>query len=354
MTRTRRTAAACVISGLYLIMLPFALSLFSRTSDAEKLNDFYRPLMSDAGIRQFGTNLKIVNDAAAELPAVVLPTLERELGLDESRLNTFIGQDYPHVAGFLVGTPKLLPLLNPATEAVLAQRDNFRDADQFPFRNMPMNLAPYGVLAAGIALTGAGLGLFRRGGRGSSLSVIAVGAALVLGPLALGWFHQTAAAEKVAEAARAPFSPEVANTVVDNIYGIDAAFVEMRQAMFPAIAQRLGLSATQMDAYVHASFPATMRLLDGWDQQLHTAARDLSSSQIRYMDEFHNADATPYRALPWLVMAPGAILIAGAGIGLRRRRDDADDDLTRDDQAGIEGSAGVGPKPSRSSSMASA
>jgi hypothetical protein len=37
------------------------------------------------------------------------------------------------------------------------------------------------------------------------------------------------------------------------------------------------------------------------------------------MDEFHNADATPYRALPWLVMLPGIVLIAAGALMLVRR-----------------------------------
>ena len=68
------------------------------------------------------------------------------------------------------------------------------------------------------------------------------------------------------------------------------------------------------------NFPATMTFLDAWDTQMFQGAHDLSLSQIRYMDEFHNADATPYRALPWLVMAPGAVLVLVAGLGFIRSR----------------------------------
>ena len=57
-----------LLVGAFFIVLPFAMSLFTRTSDAQKLNDYYRPLMSDQGIRHFGTNLQIVDGAAAELP----------------------------------------------------------------------------------------------------------------------------------------------------------------------------------------------------------------------------------------------------------------------------------------------
>jgi hypothetical protein len=67
-----------------------------------------------------------------------------------------------------------------------------------------------------------------------------------------------------------------------------------------------------------------MRLLDAWDEQMHAGARDLSLSQLRYADEFDNADATPYRTLPWLVIGPGLVLVAAAGIVLVRSKRRAD------------------------------
>ena len=39
------------------------------------------------------------------------------------------------------------------------------------------------------------------------------------------------------------------------------------------------------------------------------------------MDEFHNADATPYRALPWLFIVPGVlVLVVVVGLSLVERR----------------------------------
>jgi hypothetical protein len=163
------------------------------------------------------------------------------------------------------------------------------------------------------------------------VAVTVVGVGLLAGPLVLGWFHETDAAEKVAQAARPPFSPAVANTVVDNIFTIDAAFTEMRQAMFPAIGQRLGLSASEMDSYLHTNFPATTKFLDEWNAQMFKGAHDLSLSQVEFMDEFHNADATPYRALPWLVMAPGVVLLIAGALSFTREPSDPESHVSDED-----------------------
>lgn len=316
----RRVASALVLLvGVYFIVLPFALSLFSRTRDAEDLNAYYRPLMSDQGIQQFGTNLRIVDEGGDELFSVVIPQLERTLDMSDAQFRAYVAQNYPHIATFVAGAPQLLELLNPATQAVLAQKNNFRDADQFPVANIRMDLGPWALLLLGAALIALGLLLRVRTSPVVVAASFAVGAGLLVGPLALGWFHETDAAEKVAQAARPPFSPAVATTVVDNIYKIDAAFTEMRTALFPALAQQLGKSSTEMDAFVRSSFPKTSTLLDAWDREMFKGAHDLSLSQIEFMDEFHNADATPYRALPWLIMAPGLLLFAAGGLAFRRR-----------------------------------
>ena len=320
MARAHRVSSTVtLIAALYVIALPFALSLFTRTSDAEKLNDYYRPLMSEAGINRFRTNLGIVNDGGTELYDVTLPRLQRDLGMNETQFNDYVAQNFPHVAIFLRYGPELVKYLNPATEAVLAQKDNFHDADQFPVANIRMDLGPYALIVLGSILALIGFVIRSGASRLATLAALAIGVGLLFGPLLLGWFHQTDAAEKVAQAARPPFSPAVANTVVNDIYKIDAAFTEMRQGMFPAIGRQLGHTPAATDNYLHSNFPKTMRFLDEWDTQLHQGAHELSLSQIQFMDEFHNADATPYRALPWLVMAPGTALLFASGDALRRR-----------------------------------
>jgi hypothetical protein len=305
--------------GVYFLALPFALSLFSRTTDAEKLNDFYRPLMSEQGIKQFDTNLQLVDNGGAELTGVVLPRLARDLNMTDAQLSAYLAQNDPHVAAFLAGAPELLKLLNPATQAVLAQKDNFHDADEFPIANVRMDLGPWALLALAGGVLVLAFFIRNRPRPILAIAVLVLGVGLLAGPLVLGWFHETTAAEKVAQAARPPFSPAVANTVVDNIYKIDAAFTETRKSLFPAVAQQLDMTPAQMDAYVHTNFPATIALLDAWDSEMFKGAHDLSLSQVQFMDEFHNADATPYRALPWLVMLPGIVLIAAGALMLVRR-----------------------------------
>jgi len=320
--RTRRVvAAATLLVSAYLLALPFALSLFSRTHDAEKLRGYYRPLMSAKGNAHFRSNLRIVDVGGNELSTVTLPRLERDLGMTEAQFNTYVAGNDPHVAAFLKRAPEVVKYLNPATEAVLAQKANYRDADRFPVADVPVTAGPWLLLTLGIAMAVVGWLMWATASRIAMAVTVVVGMGLLVAPVALGWFHETDAAEKVAQAARPPFSAPVANAVVDDIYKFDAAFKEMRASLFPAIGAQLHKSPAELDAYLHESFPATMRLLDEWDTQMYGGAHSLSLSQVRFMDEFHHADATPYETLPWLFMAPGLVLFAAAAVGLLSSRD---------------------------------
>jgi hypothetical protein len=325
MSRNRRVVGAITLTvAAYLIVIPFALSLFSRTRDAQHLADRYRPIMSEQGLNNFRANLALVNAGGTELFNKFLPSLQDKLGLSEVELNDFIATNYPHVAAFLTRVPQTVKYLNPATQNVLAQQDNFASADAFPVAGVPVTLGPWALLALGIVLAVVGVLILmtdRVAGSWASIgAILLVGIGLVVGPLALGWFDKTDAADHVAQAARGPFSVAVSNATVNDTFNFNAAFIEMRKAMFPAVAQKLGMSDSEFNTYLHTDFPALMKFLDKWDASIYQGARALSLSQIQYMDEFHNADATPYKALPWLFMAPGVVLLIGAAYGLAGRR----------------------------------
>jgi len=317
--RSRQVAAgATLVVAAYLIVIPFALSLFSRTRDAEVTSDYYRDVMSDKGVSQFRANLAIVNAAGNELYGKFLPEVRGQLGLNEAQFDTLVQQNYPHVDAFLKRAPEVVKYLNPATQKVLAQKQNFHDADQFPVANVPVTVGPWSLLFLGLVLVAVGLFIWTTSARLPVLATLVVGFGLVIGPMGLHWFHETEAAEHVAEAARFPFSAPVAKTTLDDTYKFDAAFKELRLAMFPAVGRQLHKTPAEMDTDLHANYPATMKFLDAWDASIYQGAVELSLSQTRFIDEFHNADATPYRALPWLFVAPGAVLLVAGAFGLRR------------------------------------
>lgn len=317
MSRTRRLVfATTLVAAIYLVITPFALSLFSRTKDAEQLSDYYRPLFSAHGVAQFRLGLKIVGAGGDQLYGKFLPQLQHDLGMSKPEFTAFVAQNFPHVATFLTRAPKVVAYLKPASAQVLAQQSAFKPADDFPFANIPVSIGPWALLALGLGLGGVALIIRRGSARWPVIVVSVIGLGLVTGPAILGWFHATDSAEQIAAAARGPFTAKLAATTLDDTYKFDAAFKEMRLAMFPAIGKALDKSPSEMHDYLYGNFPAVMRFLDTWDKTTYRKALPLALSQTRFRDEFHNADATPYQALPWIFMAPGVVLLLGGGYAL--------------------------------------
>ena len=284
-TPRRVVAVALVAVGAYLLVLPFALSLFTRTAHAEKLADRYRAFATDEGLAQFAEHTDIVVRGGRQLLDEVLPTVDDD--------------GFPNVAVYRERAPEVFAYLEPAVAAVAAQADNVSEADDFPAPGVPVTVGPWALLGAGLVLIGVGL---TRRPAGTVVALVA-GVGLAAGPFVLGWPSKVAAAAGVAEAARGAFTPEVARATTADTYMIDAAVVELHQL----------LADVDLD-----DFPDAAAFLAAWDAELSPNAHDISQSQIQFMDEFHDADATPYRALPWLVVVPGVVLL-GAAVAARVR-----------------------------------
>ena len=319
----RRTgiAIALLAVGAYLVVVPFALSLFGRTADAEKLADRYRTFATEEGLAQFSEHTNIVVRGGRQLLDEALLAFASDVGMSEAEFDRFVASRFPNVDVYRRRAPEVFAYLEPAVAVVAAQAENVSDADDFPAPGVPVTVGPWALLGAGLMLGGLGLWVRAAPRRLAPALALVAGLGLAAGPLVLAWPHKVAAAEDVAEAARIAFTPAVAQATTADTYMIDAAVIELRRAMLPAVADDLGMTAAELEASIATEFPALARFLDDWESELSGSAHDISQSQIQFMDEFHEADATPYRALPWLFVVPGVLLAAVAiWPSLSRRR----------------------------------
>jgi hypothetical protein len=322
MTGSRRSAVlAVIVLGAYLVVVPFALSLFHRTVDAEKLADQYRSFATEEGLGQFSEHTDVVVRGGQQLLDDGLPGFADDLGMTDAEFDELLDDRFPNVAVYRDRAPEVFAYLVPAVAVVAGQADNVADADDFPVAGVPVTVGPWALLGAGAVLVAAGLWARTAPRRVATTLALVAGVGLVAGPLVLGWPHKVSAAEDVAEAARIAFTPAVAQATTADTYMIDAAVIELREAMLPAIGVELGRSRAEMEAAVAADLPEVAIFLRDWEAGLSASAHDISQSQIRFMDEFHDADATPYRALPWLFVGPGLVVaaIAVGSILLDRR-----------------------------------
>ena len=132
--RACRHAASVVlvVLGAYLLALPFALSLFTRTDDAEKLADRYRSFGTEEGLAQFSEHTDIVVRGGEQLLDDALPRLRRRPRDERRRVRRVREPHFPNIAMYRERAPEVFAYLAPAVAPSPAQADNVDDADDFP------------------------------------------------------------------------------------------------------------------------------------------------------------------------------------------------------------------------------
>src|SRR3954463_16498741 len=102
----RRIAGVlAVATGLTLIGFALLEHVPSRSSDAERISDHYRPLMSASGLAELHTGFDAVKSAGAELGGAALPRLQKRLGMDQQQFDAYVHQQLPGIAAFDANAP---------------------------------------------------------------------------------------------------------------------------------------------------------------------------------------------------------------------------------------------------------
>lgn len=109
-----------LVIGVVLIAMPFAISLPSRASHGQSMIDSFRPIMQPAAVKstadyynQTFVHLRPVavigTQAAGEAPKLVA-ALATQLHLTPTRVQQFLGSQFPAMATLLGGLPQLVPI----------------------------------------------------------------------------------------------------------------------------------------------------------------------------------------------------------------------------------------------------
>ena len=319
----RLVAVLAIATGIALFVVPFATSLFERTRGAEATFDAMRGLVSKPGIALARRNFGIVKAGGEQFLNRAVPGLERRLGLSDAEFQALLAKDFPRVARGAQQIPGYLQFVGPTIDALDANRDEFRSADALPGAGLPLTASPWLFLLLGTGLVGAGAYALRERGRSALAPVAVLAAAAVVLPVALGIPGKASDARTVGDIARGGLSAQGAARATEIVVVLDGMVEETKGALVPAVARRLHVTPSDVDALIARDYPATFRFLNNWEAISggDTGAK-LAATQRAVVGDFAKADKTPVLELPWLVIGPGALLllVAGAGLVAERRR----------------------------------
>jgi len=104
-TKTRVAAIVAVILGLLLVVVPLALTLPSKASNADVMNDHLRPVYAAQMIDGGTDALSVIGAMGTEMQESMLPALGEQLGMTPEQVQAFLQENLPATAAGMEAMP---------------------------------------------------------------------------------------------------------------------------------------------------------------------------------------------------------------------------------------------------------
>jgi hypothetical protein len=304
-------ATVAVVSGLGLVVVPFALSLFDRAPAGERVTNRFRETMSGPGLHSLATNFGTMGAAVDQFIHETSPQLASQLHMTPAQFDAYERSQFPAVAAGVKGIPPLVAFVTPVAAQLEALHPQFASVDSLPFLGLPLSTVPWILLAIGGALIGLGVVVLRTRGRVALVAATTVGLAMLVLPLALSYpekatdARQVAAVGRVALSAQAAAGAQTANRLIDGLV------TQVNTQMVPALAARLHVSQSALEATLAHDYPAVVKGLSAWSG-VKPGAVELVRRQVASVSDAATLRGLDFTPLPWYMMGPGiALLLAG-------------------------------------------
>ena len=312
-----------LVVGAVMAIGSLVISLPAKTQGVDNLTNAFRPAFKPNTLAQTRRDMDTVKAMAAELDSKAIPALASQLGVTPDQFRGNLAAGFPAVGAGMRQLPTILPYFDGVVGGLEAQAANFRLADAIPAKPFPATFVTYLFLLPGLALTAVALlGLLRPlRFRTIALGVAtAVGAVLIVAPLALSVPRKTQAVDGVTNAFRPVFSADGARTTRTYMDTVQSMADELTGKALPALATQLKVTPDQLGQTLAANFPKVAAGVEELPailprfQALVTGV-ERNETSFRLADSIPTA-STPTTLLHWLFVIPAVVLVAAGGVGL--------------------------------------
>jgi hypothetical protein len=315
----RVAASAAVIVGAGLIVAVFALQLFPRARAGELLTDNFRETMSDQGLEALQTNFATIGAFTTQLGKEAMPSFQRRLRMRDAQFRRFVRTNAPSVAVGLKEIPPAAAFVGPVIARIVDDQDEFESADELPALGLPISSVPWLMLGAGVALITVGVAAFGNSGRWPFAAIAVLGAGMAAVPLIFSMPQKGNDAKELKDLGDVALSQQAADRAQAATVMIDHTVPDTQTKLLPAVADRLRQSRHASTASVAEDFPDVSAGINAWPS-IRPGAYQLAGVQADSVDDQNEARETPLGALPWLIIAPGFVLLAVGALALWPRQ----------------------------------
>ncbi|MGZ5317887.1 MAG: hypothetical protein ACXWZU_10400 [Actinomycetota bacterium] len=303
---TRVPAVIVMLIGVVLIGTTVVNNLFAVGPAFENLTDDFRPALTAQAIDTARTDIATLGAAGDEFQTAVAPAMAEQLGMTPEEFQAFVGEQFPGVGDGMAALPQIVPTFTGLIDTLDAQRDLFASADAIPTSSLPATTIPWALLIAGILSLALGVFMWfvpRAGG----IVAIVMGAMLVIVPVALSLPTKAADADQMNANLEPVYTAEMIGQASVALKTVSAMGTEMSGTMLPALADQLGMTEAELQAFLGENFPATADALQNMPASMERFQGLVGAFEAN-LDNYDTMKSVSFEPIIWTVIVGGAVM----------------------------------------------
>lgn len=309
-------AVLFVLLGAAFVTVTLTANLFHVGPAFDRLTNDFRPIMTQQELQADQQSINGLSAAATEIQTKMLPALGQQLGMTTDQLNGMISQQYPDVAAGLAAIPQITPTFTGLITTLDQQRPYFQAADAIPTSSLPAASVPWTLLVVGLLTAGFGVWIWFSP-RAGSIAMAILGAALIIGPLALNLPHKASYADTLNANLKPVYNQQLIDQANASLTTLSKMGTQIQQNMVPGLAVAMKMTPDQVNAFIGQNFPATAAALTSMPDSMTRFQNMVGAFQNRLAD-YQVLKPVSLVPIVWFMIGGGIamFLIGGAGVAV--------------------------------------
>jgi hypothetical protein len=302
----RLAGTAMAVVGITLIGTVVGTQLISRSQAFERLSARTRTSFTAAAVAQGRQDLAALQTVGQQL-GTALPALGQQANLTPAQLQAFLAQ-FPAFTRGVAELPAITQRLSTLTATIDRQRANFASADAIPTPTQSATNVPWFIVMMGLLCVIVGAMLTATSSRMWTVAAAVVGIIIVVVPMATTLPTKGARADTLNDSLRSVYSDQAIAGLRSSAATIAATASSLQTEVLPAVGQKLGVTAQEIQAGVVQFFPTLAEGLATTPQAVERLGRTASALAATRSD-FTEVAGTSYEPIAWTVVGGGIVML---------------------------------------------
>jgi hypothetical protein len=303
-----------ILIGVGLMALTLFTQLFTRAPAFEELTDDFRPLMTNEALATMQADLEGMQAMATEMQTEMLPDVAAALEIEPEALTSYLSENFPATTLGMQQLPGITEGFMGLNQTMVSQQENFQAADAIPTESLPVTVFPWGLMVVGAIAVLAGILMLRTPHIGSyvalGLGIVMIGAAVLM-----SWPSKTSKADDLNLALSGVMTVEQVQAAHGALAVVVDMGTEMDEQMLPGLATQMGMTETEMAAYITGTYPAIGATFEASDE-IEARFSGMVETMATNLDNYDTIKPLSMEPINWFFIASGLLIALVGGLAL--------------------------------------